>query len=82
MTREQYVEMRNKGEGTPIYEFYKEKYDGSKHTPFLQAQEFFQFFGMWPNSQQAANDVFKHYDDKFEVERLEDLKKGTVIKYY
>ncbi len=80
MTREEYIDSRNRGTGLPVYEYYKEKIKETKHD-LKSAQEFFQFFQSWPFGNEVAQEALKYYDDKFEVVKIEDLKSGNVIKY-
>jgi hypothetical protein len=80
MTREQYLSMREKGNFNIVHEFYKEKFDPKKHTPFLSIMDL-------PNLLLAAGrsidkiyeDCCRHYDEKFDVRILSD-KNGNVIK--
>jgi len=80
MTREDYLKMREGQSFNIIYEFYKEKFDHSKHKPFISIMDL-------PNLLLAAGrsinmifeDCCKYYDEKFNVKILSD-KNGNVIK--
>lgn len=79
MTREEYIYYRNNNSPEPIYHFYKEHRKGDI---FLNIDEFFHFFGKWPHWQEVYQNLFKYLDVKFEVNRLEIVNTGQVIKYY
>jgi hypothetical protein len=64
-----------------LYEYYKERYDSSKHHKFLHPQEFFQALQMWnamgiPAMMDAA---ITHFDEKFGVAKLFN-KEGNLIR--
>lgn len=78
MIREQYLEYRNTNASNPVYEYYKENF---KNGTFLDAEQFFQFFQIWPLADEAYGKVLKEYDEKFNVMSIQDLKSGQMIKY-
>ena len=80
MTREQYIQMRTNGNFNIVHNFYSEKFDHSKHRPFISIMDL-------PNlllaSGRSINKIFedccRYYDEKFEVKHLLD-KDGNLIK--
>ncbi len=81
MTREDYIKFRNRNSTEPLYEYYKERWNKDNHNPFLPAHEFNQLINLWPGSQEAVDTVFTHYDNKFTVVKIQDLKSGRVLRY-
>lgn len=79
MKREEYIKYRNENSPIPLYEFYKEHHKGGI---MLTIDEFFHFLGAWPHWQEVYQNLFKYLDVKFEVNRLEIVKTGQIIKYY
>lgn len=80
MTREQYIVMRDGGNFNIVYEYYKEKFDHSKHKPFLSIFELPQMLlatGYGPN--QLLDKCIRYYDEKFNLVHLLD-KNGNLIK--
>jgi len=82
MTREEYIQQRNRNSLEPIYEYYVEMWEKQKHKFMLNFEEFANFFKMWPEAQQVYNNIMSAYDIKFEVFKVEDLRTGNIIKYY
>lgn len=80
MTREQYLGLRGSTSYNLLYEYYKEKYDGYKHNPFLDFMEFVKFMQMWPGVREAYAKALEYYDQKFNVKVIMD-KDGNVISY-
>jgi len=80
LTRETYLEWRNKNSPDMVYEFYKEHFDSKKHKPFLDIQEFFQYFQMWPSANEAYQMVVDYYDVQFNVLRVPN-KQGQYFLY-
>ncbi len=81
MNRKQYLLMRNNNSIEVFYEYYKEFWNKEKHIFMLNAEEFFRFINMWPGAQEAYEKVLTHYDIKFTVQKVENLKTGQIIKY-
>lgn len=79
MTREQYLMMREKQNFNIIFEYYKEKFDLKKHTPFLQIEQLAQLLPMFGNINVVFDNCCKYYDEKFNVTILSD-KNGNYIK--
>ena len=79
MTREQYLQMRQGQNFNIVYEFYKEKFDSSKHSPFLSLMELATFLPMTGNVNIIFERCCKYYDEKFDVRILTD-KNGNYIK--
>lgn len=82
MTKQDYL--RHRGETFVslqlMHEYYAERFDHNKHSPFLNMNDFAQFIQMWPFAKQAYQKVIEHYDEKFGVTVLKD-KEGNIIKY-
>ena len=79
MTREQYISIRGTGDFTVIYEYYKEHFDRTKHTPFFSPEELLHILPMRFNLQPIYDKCIKHFDDKFAIVTLRD-KEGKIIK--
>ena len=79
MTREQYINMRNNGDFMIVYEYYKEHFDNTKHSPFFSPQELVQILPMRFNVQLIYEKCVKHFDDKFQIVTIKD-KEGNTIK--
>lgn len=62
-----------------VHEFYKEKFDHSKHSPFLSINELAQLLPMTGNINLIFERCCKYYDEKFDVKILSD-KNGNYIK--
>lgn len=78
MTREEYIKYRNNNNIEPVYEIYKERFDKEKHKKFLNLQEFFEYFIMWPPSQQVYSEILQYYDAQFNVMKINT---GKMIFY-
>jgi hypothetical protein len=79
MTREQYIQMRTNGNFNIVHNFYSEKFDHSKHKPFLSMMELATFLPSWGNLDAVFEKCCRYYDEKFDVKVLLD-KDGNVIK--
>ena len=72
--------MREQGSFSIIHEYYKEKFDHSKHKPFLQITDLANFMMMSGlNVDSVLNKCVRYYDEKFDVKTLSD-KDGKIIK--
>lgn len=80
MTREDYLALRGSTSYNLLYEYYREKYDGYKHNPFLDFSEFITFMQMWPGARGSYERALEYYDQKFNVTVLMD-KDGKTIGY-
>jgi hypothetical protein len=80
MTRDDYLRFRNKNAPDMVYEFYKKHFDQNKHKPFLQIQEFFQVFQMWPSANEAYKIVTDYYDAEFNILKVPN-KEGQYFMY-
>jgi hypothetical protein len=56
-----------------------EKFDHSKHKPFLLIMELLQYLPQWGNLQVIFEQVCDYYDNKFEIVELKD-REGNLIK--
>jgi len=79
MTREQYIQMRTNGNFNIVHNFYSEKFDHSKHKPFLSMMELATFLPSWGDVNAVFEKCCRYYDEKFDVKVLLD-KDGNVIK--
>jgi len=80
MTREHYLMMREKQNFNIIYEYYKEKFDSSKHRPFISMMDLSNLLLATGRSiNKIFEDCCKYYDEKFNVTILSD-KDGKYIK--
>jgi hypothetical protein len=57
-----------------------EKFDHSKHKPFLLIMELLEHLPKWGNLQVIFEDVCRYYDNKFEIVEVKD-REGNTIKY-
>lgn len=79
MTREEYINMRKSGDFMIVYEYYKEHFDNTKHSPFFSPQELVQLLPMKFNIQLIYDKCINYFDNKFEIVILRD-KEGNIIK--
>ena len=79
MTREQYLHFKSTRDFNIIYNFYMEKFDHSKHKPFLLIMELLEHLPRWGNLQVIFQDVCDYYDNKFEIVEVKD-REGNTIK--
>lgn len=80
MTKHDYLQLKMQNSLEIAYEYYKEKFDKSKHKPFLGAQEFMVFLQMNMNVPGVFEKVCRYYDDKFTVVELKD-KNGQLMGF-
>ena len=72
MTREDYIRYALTDYNIVIYEYYKEKFDHSKHKPFLDYNQFLKhamFMGLIDFFYEV---VSKHYESKLNLTRMFD----------
>lgn len=79
MTKGEYLSYRQQGALNLVYEYYKEKFNANKHTPFLSPQEFATFLPMVMDVNRVFEKVVRHYDGVFNVVELRD-REGKIIK--
>lgn len=79
MTREQYLMMRENQNFNIVYEYYRERFDQSKHYPLLSINELVQILTTFSNINQIFDTCCRHYDEKFAINILRD-KDGNIIK--
>jgi len=79
MTREEYLHFKSSRDFHIIYNFYMEKFDQSKHKPFLSIVQLLQYLPQWGNLQVIFEDVCDYYDNKFEIVEVKD-REGNTIK--
>ena len=80
MNRQEYIKIKSTNPIRIGYELYKEKFDKSKHSPFLNENEFYQYFQMG-DANHMLGKAFKYYDEKYNVNAVCD-KEGKIICYY
>jgi hypothetical protein len=71
--------LRKRGDFNIIYEYYKEKFDSSIHSPFISIMELPQLLlatGFNPNNILAK--CCEHFDNKFGVIRVLDKDGNTI----
>lgn len=78
MTRDEYLKIKAERPVEIIYEYYKEKFNSAKHSPFLGIKEFFIFFQMYTDVNAMFNKVSNYYDGKFNVIELRDAEGKTI----
>jgi hypothetical protein len=80
MTKEQYLHMRSNGDFNIVYEYYKEKFNHSKHTPFLHIQDLANLLlNLGYDVNKILDKCAMHFDQKFSIVRVLD-KDGKFIK--
>jgi len=77
MTREQYLYYRNSNSINPAYEYYKNNF---KTGNFLNENDFYVYFKMWPGAMSAMEFVYYYYDKEFEVMKIPN-KEGIYYKF-
>jgi hypothetical protein len=79
MTKKEYLNYKKTNQMKILYEFYKEKFDGSKHKPFLTEEEFFPYIQITkPNLTETYLKVANYYDSYFNVITILD-QEGNII---
>lgn len=81
MTRDEYLEIRNKNGINHIYQYYLENSHRSSHNFTLTIEEFLNFFRFWPDSQIVFENITAYYDHKFEINKIQYINTGQVIKF-
>lgn len=72
--------MRKAGSVQLVYEYYKERFDRNKHSPFLPPSEFAMYLQMCMDVPRVFERVCNYYDDKFNIVLLKD-KNGNFISF-
>ena len=80
MDKKEYINLKKTNTMALIYKYYTEKFDSSKHKPFLSEQEFFPYIQMTSNLNEIAIKVLNYYDQYYSVTTIFD-KEGNVISY-
>jgi hypothetical protein len=78
MTKKDYLMYKQKDQMAILYEFYKERFDKNRHSPFLQRQEFNTFAPMVMDVERAYKNATEHYDRVLNVTELRD-RDGKLI---
>jgi hypothetical protein len=81
MTRNEYLLYRGSGNLNIVYQYYAEKFDHKKHSPFLSANSLVQFLTA---TGYDLNDIMgkclNYFDEKFSVITILDSN-NRIIKY-
>jgi hypothetical protein len=80
MTRNEYLHLKKMSSVQIVYEYYRERFDKSKHRPFLPPTEFAMYLQMCMNVPAVFERVCQHYDELFKVVTLKD-KDGNFISF-
>lgn len=68
MTKNEYLIYRGSGSLSIIYEYYKERFNHKKHSPFLSANNLVQFLSATGyDLNDIMNKCINYYDEKFSV---------------
>jgi hypothetical protein len=81
MTKQEYINNKRTNQMKVIYEYYKEKYNPKKHTPFLSEQEFYVYIQMNRDLNETYIKVANYYDSYYNVVTILD-EKGNIITAY
>jgi hypothetical protein len=79
MTREEYINIRNKNPGILIYTVYKERYKPEKHGQFLDQNTMMGLLQMTGHAGPLQNNLIDEYDRQFKITTVID-KNGNFIK--
>lgn len=80
MTKEDYINIKSKEPMQIVYEFYKEKFDPKKHSPFISQNEFFHYIQLSYDLNNLYYKVSNYYDNYYGVMTIFN-KDGQIIKY-
>ena len=72
MTKEQYIQIRLSDERRLIYHFYKERFDGKKHKPFLDENTVLNLLMTFGSFNRVLEDITHHYAVKFGTTEVYD----------
>jgi hypothetical protein len=78
MNKEQYLQYRQTSSIDPVYQYYV----ANCKQNCLDPHTFLDLFRLWPHATEVFHSVINHYDTKFEVTVVQDLKAGRVLKIY
>jgi hypothetical protein len=81
MNREQYIQTKTANPLKIVYDYYKENFDNSKHSPFLTESEFFPYLQMTMDVNGVAQKIMHEYDAFYGVVTLYD-RNGNIITYF
>ena len=79
MTRETYLDYRNRGNVLLLWEYYNEKYTGPNKKDI---NTFIETMFQYPAKQQCFQVAVQEYDAKFNIMTVIDKTTGEVIKVY
>lgn len=80
MTKEQYFHDVQYNQGNILYSMYTEKFDSSRHKPFLQFRDFMMYMQMSGMTSTYFQVACAHYEKKFGINKLFD-KDGKLIAF-
>ena len=78
MTKEQYFHLRQHAPGDVLYSYYKEKFDHSKHKPFIKPHEFMQYLTMWGDPKSCFDIACQYYEAQLGITKVIN-EKGQII---
>jgi hypothetical protein len=81
MTKKDYLTYKQTDPMAIMYEYYKEKFDKSKHKHFMSRKEFDTFAPMYTDVNSAYIKACQHYDTALQVVELRD-KQGNPIMIF
>lgn len=82
MTKQQYLNYKRTNQMKVLYEYYKEKFDSKKHSPFLSEEEFFPYIQISkPNLQETYIKVANYYDSYYNVITILDQDGNIVTSF-
>ena len=80
MERSTYIKIKSEAPLQLVYELYRDRFDHSGNSIFLNQNDFFRFVQMWNNVNNLCHQAKEHYDAKFVIITLMD-KDGKPLKY-
>lgn len=81
MTKQEYIEYRERNILIPImYEYYKENRSKSNIPINLSFEDFRTFIHLYPHKSEALNIAISFYDQKFEITIITNLETQEILK--
>jgi hypothetical protein len=81
MTKTEYIQTKTANPIKLVYSYYKEKFNYSKHSPFLSENEFYNYLQISSDVNKTIIKVFNYYDNLYNVVTLMD-KNGNIITFF
>lgn len=76
----EYIQNRTANNLKIVYEYYKEKFDSKKHSPFLSEREFYHYIRMIPDLDTLYIKICNYYDGIYNVITILDPN-GNIITF-